>query len=102
MVNAGIGLEFMATEYRNSDRIIWDSHTMVERLWQRVLQGEGVKEGLGVLVKGKNEGVLGEGKVERGERWVVTERGLNERMRVLRYGVGQFFKGTCGLVLMML
>ena len=92
MLNAGLGQEYMQTEYRNSDRIIWDEHTMVKRLWGRVLQGEGVKEGLYVLSKESNPGVLGALKVKRGERWVVTERGLNERMRVLRYGAGQFFK----------
>jgi hypothetical protein len=80
MINAGIGQEFMAQEYRNSDRIIWNDKVVAKRLWGRILQGQGIREDLMVL-KGKTS--------------VVTEQGLNERLRFLKYGAGQFFKGAC-------
>ncbi len=91
----GVGYEFMATDYRNSDRIIWDSPTVVRRLWQRILQAEGMRECLLRLDAENNRDSLGEYKVSRGERWVATDQGLNERMRFLRYGPGQFFRGHC-------
>lgn len=93
MVNAGIGQEFLAMEYRNSDRIIWDEKEVVGRLWKRVLQVKEVSEDIGVL-KGKEfEGLIGQGAVKRGETWRSTGQGINERMRFLRYGSGQYFRG---------
>lgn len=94
MVNAGAGQEFLAPDYRNSDRIIWDNKVIVKRLWTRVMQGEGIKEALSVLEGREYNPVLGDLAVRRGEKWVVTEQGINERMRFLKYGPGQFFKGT--------
>ncbi|PQE15750.1 oxidoreductase domain-containing protein [Rutstroemia sp. NJR-2017a BBW] len=92
MVNAGVGREFLATEYRNSDRIIWDEKEVVGRLWKRVCQAEVVEEDIALLEGEKWKGLLGPWAVRRGEKWKVTERGLNERMRFLRYGSGQYFK----------
>ncbi|TEY48021.1 hypothetical protein BOTCAL_0299g00160 [Botryotinia calthae] len=91
MVNAGVGYEFLSTEYRNSDRIIWDEKEVVSRLWKRVLQGKGIKEDIGVLEGKKWEGLASLG-LRSGERWVGTEQGINERMRFLRYGAGQYFR----------
>ncbi|RAL68624.1 hypothetical protein DID88_007337 [Monilinia fructigena] len=91
MVNAGIGHEFLATEYRNSDRIIWDEKEVVGRIWTRVLQGRGIKEDIGILEGKKWESLASVG-IRRGERWVSTEQGINERMRFLRYGAGQYFR----------
>ncbi|KAF7915471.1 uncharacterized protein EAE98_011074 [Botrytis deweyae] len=91
MVNAGVGYEFLSTEYRNSDRIIWDEKEVVSRLWKRVLQGKGIKEDIGVLEGKKWEGLASLG-LRSGERWVGTEQGINERMRFLRYGSGQYFR----------
>ncbi|KIM25824.1 hypothetical protein M408DRAFT_204715 [Serendipita vermifera MAFF 305830] len=91
MVNAGRGREVLMTDYRNSDRIIWDDQDMMNRLWARCLQGEGIKEQLGRI-----EGRLliqGPSAVNRGEKWHFSR--LNERMRFLKYGPGQFFKEHC-------
>ena len=92
MVNAGPGKEFFAPDYRNSDRIVWDQNMLVERLWKRIIQGKGVKEYLSVLDGEKYYPVVGDGATRRGERWVITKQGLNERMRFLKYGAGQFFR----------
>lgn len=94
LVNMGDGYEAAVTDYRNSDRIIWDSQTVVDRVWQRCLQargGEG-EEDMGEMLsktpegrkerKGKNKNWGGEWKFER----------LNERMRFLKYTKSQFFK----------
>ncbi|CAD6443897.1 82f8c154-ac9c-4a67-b14f-e693982748a0 [Sclerotinia trifoliorum] len=91
MVNAGVGYEFLSTEYRNSDRIIWDEKEVVERIWKRVLQAKGIKEDIGVLEGKKWERFTSLG-IRRGERWVSINQGINERMRFLRYGPGQYFR----------
>jgi len=76
VVNAGPGQEFLSLDYRNSDRIIWDQKEVVGRLWQRVLQGQGIKEYFKELVPGRNyEEVLGSSFVQRGERWVPSKQG---------------------------
>lgn len=92
MVNAGQGKEFFAPDYRNSDRIVWDNHVLVERLWKRIIQAKEVKDYLSVLDGEKYYPVVGDGATRRGERWVVTKQGMNERMRFLKYGAGQFFR----------
>lgn len=97
MVNAGQGYEVLEPGYRNSDRIVWDSEEVVARLWARCMQGEigqALEGMLGVLDGEKNTEVLGGGR--RGKRWVHPEKwamkGLNRRMRFLKYGPGQFFR----------
>ena len=92
MVNAGVGHEFLALDYRNSDRIIWDNHELTQRIWKRVLQGRNIKDYLSVLEGKEYCPVLGDWAAERGERWVITKQGVNERMRFLKYGPGQFFR----------
>lgn len=97
MINAGPGIEFLDTTYRNSDRIIWDSQEVVDRLWARCLQGEAgqaLREQLAVLEGETSQRVAGAPR--RGQDWAVQEqrwemRQLNRRMRFLRYGPGQFF-----------
>lgn len=89
MVNAGAGWEVFDAGYRKSDRIIWDQEDVVGRIWKRCLNAKGLGEDLGIL-QGKR-GILGWRACERGDRWRVTR--LNERMRFLRYGRGQFFRG---------
>lgn len=96
MVNAGPGKEYFAPNYRNSDRIIWDNAVITKRLWNRVLQGKGMKDYLSVLSGNRYAPVIGKWGSGRGERWVVTEQGVNERMRFLKYGAGQFFRRTLG------
>lgn len=92
MVNAGPGHEFHAPDYRNSDRIIWDEREITQRLWRRVLQGEGIEEEILTLHGEEYVTVIGRTAFNHGERWVATEHGINERMRFLRYGPGQFFR----------
>jgi hypothetical protein len=92
LVNAGASGEFLATDYRNSDRIIWDEKEIVRKIWERCLLAPGLREDLGVIEG--NVGILGRKAVEKGHRWRVTR--LNERMRFLRYGKGQFFRGMSG------
>lgn len=93
MVNAGRNKEMLVTDYRDSDRIIWDEQEITKRLWHRVLQGEGMKEYFSALYG--EEYIPAIGTFRDGEKWVPTDYGLNERMRFLRYGPGQFFKEHC-------
>lgn len=98
MVNAGQGYEVLEPEYRNSDRIVWDSEEVVARLWAQCMQsrvGEALGAMLGELNGDDHAEVLGEKKKkgwhwERPNKWVM--KGLNRRMRFLRYGPGQFFR----------
>ncbi|PVF92612.1 hypothetical protein CPB86DRAFT_744082 [Serendipita vermifera] len=91
LVNAGVGKEVLAPEYRNSDRIIWDNQEVVDRIWERCLQGEGLRQQLRSIEGHK--AMQGPTAVKRGEKWNMTR--LNERMRFLKYGPGQFFKEHC-------
>jgi hypothetical protein len=92
MVNAGRNYEVLALEYRNSDRIIWDNHVIAQRLWDRVMQAEGMKEYFSALEGEAYQPVCGDSMLG-GDRWKVAKQGLNERLRFLKYGPGQFFKG---------
>jgi hypothetical protein len=94
MINAGMGREVLMQDYRNSDRIIWDENVLANRVWERVLQGEGIKDYLSVLNGEPYRPVLGDWAITKDQRWVVTEQGVNERLRFLKYGEGQFFRGT--------
>lgn len=89
MVNAGVGREVMMTEYRNSDRIIWDDQEVMNRLWERCTKVDGVLEEIGTL----DHKPLIQGRRGQNSRWIFSR--LNERMRFLRYGPGQFFKEHC-------
>lgn len=103
MVNAGQGYEVLDSGYRNSDRIVWDCEEVVDRLWARCLQGEvgeTLKKALGVLDGKKDEKIVG--TVRKGQRWEIQPqrwemRGLNKRMRFLKYGPAQFFRRECDL-----
>lgn len=96
MVAAGAGYEVLDSKYRNSDRIVWDRQEVVDRLWARCLQGEvgeTLRAKLAVLDNDDNVvGVIRKGKswTTQNSRWEM--RGLNRRMRFLRYGPGQFFR----------
>jgi len=91
MVNAGMGYEVLVPDYRNSDRIIWDDEEVMKRLWDRCLLGENIKQQLGMVKR--NIQLLGQKGVDRDEEWYATT--LNQRMRFLRYGSGQFFRAHC-------
>lgn len=96
MVAAGSGHEILHTTYRNSDRIVWDRQEVVDRLWARCLQGDVGKTLLEkVAVLHNDEKVVG--LTRKGKDWKVEDqrwemKGLNERMRFLKYGPGQFFR----------
>ncbi|KAK3326412.1 oxidoreductase domain-containing protein [Apodospora peruviana] len=93
LVNVGMGFEVLIPDYRNSDRIIWDQQEIVDRLWQRCLKAEGLEKKLKVI---ENEpGITGKTRWggKAGTRWEF--RRVNQRMRFLKYGGGQFFKPHC-------
>lgn len=79
-VSSGGGRQALATHYRNGDRIIWDHQTVVDRVWERASHTPGLVELFAQVVP--------EGSPE-GQKWAF--RRLNQRMRFLRYGPGQFF-----------
>ncbi|KAG9237673.1 hypothetical protein BJ875DRAFT_369454 [Amylocarpus encephaloides] len=95
MVATGYGREFLDKEYRNSDRIIWDNQQVIHRIWTRIMQSEKMKNYFSALEGEKYVKLLGDRAVKQKERWVVSEKGPNERMRFLKYGAGQYFRHHC-------
>ncbi|CAG8948841.1 hypothetical protein HYFRA_00001964 [Hymenoscyphus fraxineus] len=95
MVNGGYNREYLALDYRNSDRIVWDNKVVMDRIWERVMQHPRMKErfssmlGFGTEIEPSGRG-YGETK---DVQWLLA--GPNERMRFLKYGKGQFFKEHC-------
>lgn len=89
MVNVGPGMEVLDKEYRNSDRVIWDNSELIDRLWSRVCLNESIKEDLKV-VKMQQTRMVAQKQQTRDIIWNVTK--LNQRMRFLRYGEGQYFR----------
>ena len=85
MVNIGNNQQELRTESRNCGRIIWDERTIVERLWNRVKRHVPEVEVLKDVPL-----ITGIGPVKRKEIWQVSR--LNERMRFLKYGPGQYFR----------
>ncbi|KAF5237165.1 hypothetical protein FAUST_6193 [Fusarium austroamericanum] len=81
LVSGGDGYETRAPGYRESDRIIWDQQTIVDRLWERCLQADGLRDLLAVV---PHEPWM------KGGKWVFSR--LNDRMRFLKYSPGQYFK----------
>ncbi|KAK1828353.1 hypothetical protein QBC39DRAFT_265191 [Podospora conica] len=90
MVNIGAGFEVLTPHYRNSDRIIWDHQELVDRLWARCLLAPGLGERLALIQD--EEGITGKGR----RAWLppptMKFARVNERMRFLKYGKGQFFR----------
>lgn len=85
MVNTGGGNQALYTDVRDCGRIIWDDREIVEKIWSRVKAHVPEIENL------KNMGrVTGIGPVKRKETWRMSR--LNERMRFLKYGEGQYFR----------
>lgn len=83
MVSIGEGLEYNSTEYRDSDRIIWDQQEVVDRIWARCVQAEGLEERLAVVEEPED-------RIWGIPRW--NFRRMNKRMRFLKYSKGQYFK----------
>lgn len=96
LVNVGVGVEMPITDYRNSDRIIWDQQAVADRIWQRCLQArQSEDEGEGEGSSGGSESVeamLSKTPEDGGENGDWKFERLNERMRFLKYTKGQFFK----------
>lgn len=91
LVNMGMGFEVLLPHYRNSDRIIWDQQEVVDRLWERCLRAEGLRERLGGVIENQPMVTGTERNKSFGDaRWVF--KSVNKRMRFLKYGSGQFFK----------
>lgn len=81
LVSLGPGWEAPAPGYRESDRIIWDQQTVVDRLWRRCAQADGLGE---LLSTAERE------PWRKSGRWEF--RRFNDRMRFLKYSPGQYFK----------
>ena len=90
MVNIGNNEQAMIADVRSCDRIIWDSRDLVGRIWENRVKPH-VEADIGVIEN--NALVTGLGPFKRKETAVVTR--LNERMRFLRYGPGEYFKEHC-------
>ncbi|KAH6604521.1 hypothetical protein Trco_006228 [Trichoderma cornu-damae] len=86
LVSVGPGLETRAVGYRHSDRIIWDNQLLVDRLWGRCAQAEGLQELVATAPCPAPD------RISKGV-WKFNR--LNERMRFLKYGPGMFFKPHC-------
>ena len=90
LVNVGSGYEVLTPEYRRSARIVWDSREVVARLWKRIETVPDVRERL-ARVSASEGRVLGRARDwEAGGSWEFDR--VNERLRFLRYGPGDFFR----------
>ena len=85
MVNIGGGRQMTIKDTRDCGRIIWDDSDMVARIWARVK--DQVPE---ILTLKHRPDVTGNGPARRNETWTMSR--LNERMRFLKYGEGQYFR----------
>lgn len=85
MINTGGGEQALMTDIRDCGRIVWDDADIVERIWSRIKDSVPELEYLKDMPT-----VTGKWPVMRGETWRMTR--LNERMRFLKYGEGQYFR----------
>lgn len=90
LVNIGGGQQAMYEDTRKCGRIIWDSPEVVAKVWARV---EPLVPEIRRLMNVPE--VTGFGPVKRREIWALTR--CNERMRILKYGAGEYFKGRSSL-----
>lgn len=85
MINIGAGHQRLITEARDCSRIIWDDHAIAAKIWARV------EKFVPEISQLKNAPkITGTGPARRGETWQMSR--LNERLRFLRYGAGQYFR----------
>jgi len=91
LLNVGVGVEMLETEVRHCDRIIWDEQEVVKRIWDRCLLAQGIREELGRIEK--QPSIQSQRAADRGEKWRMVR--VNERMRFLKYGAGNYFKSHC-------
>lgn len=85
MVNVGGGKQILISDVRDCGRIIWDDRTVMDKLWSRI--SSSVPELQSVENSAR---ITGNGPVKRSEKYQMTR--LNERMRFLKYGSGQYFR----------
>lgn len=88
MVNAGGGMQVMATETRNCGRILWDDRDVVAKIWARCAPHVPEIQKIDAWPQ-----VTGGGPTWRKEIWELSR--LNERMRFLKYTSGEYFKPHC-------
>ena len=88
MINIGDDEQAVMTDTRDCGRIIWHDVDVVERMWSRI---EASVPEIGCLKDMPR--VTGKWPVLRGETWNMTR--LNERIRFLKYGKGQYFRREC-------
>ncbi|PTB68487.1 hypothetical protein BBK36DRAFT_1113367 [Trichoderma citrinoviride] len=87
LVSVAPGVEARVPGYRNSDRIIWDNQLLVDRLWDRCAQAEGLSELVATAPCPRPDHIRTQGT------WRFAR--LNERMRFLKYTPGMFFRPHC-------
>ncbi|KAI1146491.1 hypothetical protein F4825DRAFT_466496 [Nemania diffusa] len=87
LVNVGGGFEMQIPDYRNSDRIIWDSQEIVDRLWARMAVVPEIRESLSTVPQSAMVIPADPTKYEFCR--------VNKRLRFLKYTPGQFFKPHC-------
>jgi hypothetical protein len=82
MIAMAPGVEVPAPGYRESDRIVWDQKEVIDRIWERCCQAEGLRDMLAVVDEGPTARPPG--------RWELSHG--RATMRFLRYSKGNFFK----------
>ncbi|KAK4199374.1 hypothetical protein QBC40DRAFT_83094 [Triangularia verruculosa] len=97
LVNVGNGFEILEPSYRRSDRIIWDTKEIADKIWARCLTIPELRQEIEVI-QGKDKIKKVTGRDEwRGDNgsgvWVMQR--MNERLRFLRYEKGGFFQPHC-------
>lgn len=85
MVNVGGGRQRLISDVRDCGRIIWDDDVVVGKIWSRISSLVPELETIETAAR-----VTGQGPLKRGEKYQMTR--LNERMRFLKYGSGQYFR----------
>jgi hypothetical protein len=87
LINVGGGRQMMMEDTRKCGRIIWDEQAMVDRIWERcrplVPELEKIDSTNWPMVVDKKSRTT-EGK------WKMSR--VNERMRILKYTGGEYFK----------
>lgn len=92
LVNVGKGEEALMPYYRKSDRIIWDSQEIVDRLWARISERvPEIREQLATFRNGDLPGTRH--KPDKETVWDFLR--VNKRLRFLKYGPGEFFGPHC-------
>lgn len=94
LVNVGGGKQQKLTDVRNNDRCIIDDPEFAEVVWQRILSAIATDPNLSSSNKDGDELMLEYGLDRLGvfqHRGTWYSVGLNERLRILRYGPGTYF-----------